>query len=112
MDEHQGDDGAGQVLLERQGPQHGQQRDHVDAGFTAEQTGDDFSRHRDDADHGGDGPRDVGGILLAGQLQDAAGHDPDDRRGEPDPTRVEPARGGRGSPLGHHPFTRLTRPVR
>ncbi len=91
--QHQRDDGAGEVLADRERPRHGEERDQIDAGLAVDQPADRLPRERQDPDGGRDGPREVRGVVLAGDRQRGAGEDADDRGGQPPSCEVGATRG-------------------
>ena len=86
--QHQRDDGAGDVLAQRQRAGHGHERDEVHARLTADQAADDLARHRHDPDHGGDGPRDVRGVASIEEVEHTAGRQTHDGDAEQDAAQI------------------------
>ncbi len=79
---HQRDHRSRQVLPEGKRASHRQERDHVHACLSVDEPGYHFARHRDDAEQGGQRPREPRRLVQPHRPQHAPECDPDDRERE------------------------------
>ena len=100
--EHQRDHRAREVLLQGQRTAHREEGDHVDPRLASEQADHHVAEQRRQGEDGGDGPRDVRGVGLIEQPQDATAREAEDRGREPHPRQI-PRVGRPSHPAGGWP---------